>query len=130
MVPPAPPTYVHAASCTFFWAWAAIGSVAALGLISFGLGPFASIPAAVAGVLLARKESARASAFGLLTGAGLLCLFVAWLQRHGPGITCWQTATSSGCDQNLNPLPWLIAGIALVAVGVAAHRRLQRWRAL
>jgi hypothetical protein len=115
-------------SCTFFWAWAAIGSVAALGLISFGLGPFASIPAAVAGVLLARKESARASAFGLVTGAGLLFLFVAWLQRHGPGITCWQTATASGCRQNLNPLPWLIAGLALIAVGVAAHHRLQRRR--
>src|SRR5471030_2758427 len=96
MVPPAPPTYVHAASCTFFWAWAAIGSVAALGLISFALGPLAVIPAAVAGVLLARKESARASAFGLLTGAGLLCLFVAWLQRHGPGITCCKPRPPAG----------------------------------
>jgi hypothetical protein len=59
----------------------------------------------------------------LLTGAGLLLVYVAWLQRDGPGTTCWQTATSSGCDQHLNPLPWLAVGVALVAGGFIAHLR-------
>ena len=51
--------------------------------------------------------------FGLLSGAGVLLLYVAWAQRAGPGTTCWHTQTASGCDQNLNPLPWLLAGIVL-----------------
>jgi hypothetical protein len=38
---------------------------------------------------------------------------VAWVQRDGPGTTCWHTATGGGCDQHLNPLPWLVIGIAL-----------------
>ncbi len=32
--------------------------------------------------------------------------FVAWVQRAGPGTTCWQTATASGCDQHLNLWVW------------------------
>ena len=63
------------------------------------------------------------SAFGLLTAAGVLLLFVAWLQRAGPGTTCWQTATASGCDQHLNPLPWLVVGLAALVGGIVGHAR-------
>jgi hypothetical protein len=31
--------------------------------------------------------------------------------------------TASGCDQHLNPLPWLVAGAALVVAGFVAHAR-------
>jgi hypothetical protein len=48
---------------------------------------------------------------------------VAWVQRDGPGTTCWRTATASGCDQHLNPLPWLLAGAALFVAGFVAHAR-------
>lgn len=68
------------------------------------------------------RPGARRSAFGLLTGVGVLLLYVVWVQRAGSGTTCWKTATASGCDQHLNPLPWLIAGIAL-AGGVVGHAR-------
>jgi hypothetical protein len=97
-------------ACTWFWAWAAVGALATLGVISFGLGPFVVLPAFGGIVYLGRKGSARSSAFGLLAGAGLLLLFVAWLQRRGP----------------LNPLPWLVVGLALLAIGVAAHGRSRR----
>jgi hypothetical protein len=73
---------------------------------------------------MASRPAVRRSAFGLLTGAGALLLLVAWLQRAGPGTTCWHTATASGCEQHLNPLPWLLLGIALFAGGIAAHARL------
>ena len=106
----------------WFFVWALLGSAAAVASIS--LGPLLGLPTIVAGVLLWRlRPDARGATFGLLTGAGALSLYVAWLQRDGPGTTCWHTATASGCDQHLNPLPWLVAGAALVAAGLVAHAR-------
>jgi hypothetical protein len=111
----------HAADCRWFWAWALLGSLAALGFVSLGLLVLA--PVVVAGGLMASKPAIRSSAFGVLTGAGVLLLFVAWLQRAGPGTTCWQTATASGCDQHLNPLPWLVVGLVAFIGGIVGHAR-------
>jgi hypothetical protein len=105
----------------WFFVWALLGSAAALGSVS--LGPLLLLPVVLVGLSLWTRPGVRRSAFGLLTGAGTLLLYVAWLQRDGPGTTCWQTATASGCDQHLNPLPWLVAGAALVVGGVVAHGR-------
>ena len=112
----------HAITCLWFWMWAVVGATAALGLIS--LGPLALVvPAIIAAAAMAPIPSVRRSALGLLAGAGFLPLFVAYVQREGPGTTCWHTATASGCDQHLNPLPWLVVGLALVIGAVAAHQR-------
>jgi hypothetical protein len=72
---------------------------------------------------MARRPGIRRSAFGLLSGAGALLLYIAWVQRAGPGTTCWQTQTASGCDQHLNPLPWLLVGSLLFIAGITAHAR-------
>ena len=107
---------------SWFFVWAVFGSSWALAAVS--LGPLLLIPTALLGVFLWRwRPAARRSAFGLLTGAGVLLLYVAWVQRDGPGTTCWHTATASGCDQHLNPLPWLVVGVALVVAGVVAQTR-------
>ncbi len=105
----------------WFFVWALLGSAAALGTVS--LGPLLLLPTALVAVFVWRRPQAHRSAFGLLTGAGTLLLYVAWVQRDGPGTTCWHTATASGCDQHLNPLPWLVLGIVLVAAGFVAHAR-------
>lgn len=106
----------HAITCTWFWAWAVVGATAALGLVS--LGPLALIPAVIAATAFRRNASARRSAAGVLTGAGSLSLYVAYVQRQGPGTTCWHTATATGCDQHLDPIPWLVVGLVLVIAGV------------
>jgi hypothetical protein len=67
----------------------------------------------------------RRSAWGLLSGAGVILLVVAWVNRAGPGTTCWHTANGGGCDQHLTPIPWLIMGIALLAGGVLGQRSRQ-----
>lgn len=105
----------------WFCAWVTVGVAAALGAVSFG--PLALAPAAIVGAAMFSREGIRRSAFGLLTGAGALLLVVAWVQRQGPGTTCWRTATGAGCDQHLNPIPWLVSGLLLVVLGVLAHRR-------
>jgi hypothetical protein len=87
------------------------------------LGVLVLAPVVAVGVSMASRPAIRRSAFGLLTGAGVLLLYVAWVQRAGPGTTCWRTATASGCDEHLNPFPWLLAGIAAFVGGIAAQAR-------
>ena len=111
----------HFPACRWFWAWALVGVAAAVGLVSLGV--IALAPAAAAAAVLGSSPAARRSAFGLLTGAGLLLVYIAWLQRAGPGTTCWHTATASGCDEHLNPLPWLAAGLVLTGAGIVGHAR-------
>jgi hypothetical protein len=60
------------------------------------------------------------STWGLLCGIGLLSLYVAYVQRKGPGTVSWHTATASGTDTYLDPRPWLVAGLLLIVVGIAA----------
>jgi 4-amino-4-deoxy-L-arabinose transferase-like glycosyltransferase len=111
----------HLADCGWFWAWALVGAAVALGAMS--LGPILAAPVFVIAALMWSRPGIRRSAFGLLSGAGALLLYVAWVQRAGPGTTCWETPTASGCDQHLNPLPWLLAGIGLFVGGIVAHAR-------
>jgi MFS family permease len=107
----------------WFIVWALFGSSWALAAVS--LGPLLLIPTALLGVFLWRwRPAARRSAFGLLTGAGVLLLYVAWLQPDGPGTTCRHIPPAGmQCDQHLNPLPWLVIGIVLVLAGFVAHAR-------
>jgi 4-amino-4-deoxy-L-arabinose transferase-like glycosyltransferase len=111
----------HLVQGMWFWAWAAVGVAGALGLVS--LGPIALGPAFIAGVAMLRSRTGSRSARGLFVGAGLVSLFVAYVQRDGPGTTCWHTASATGCDQHLNPIPWLVVGIVLVVGGVVTQSR-------
>lgn len=118
---PLSPPRAHVARCGWFWAWVTVGIATMLGLISLGF--LMLIPAGLVGALLWRKEAARRSAWGLLTGTGLPLLLVALLNRAGPGFTCYRTATAAGCSQHLDPIPWLVAGLALTFGGLVAQRR-------
>lgn len=114
----------HATTCGWFWAWAGVGAFA---ILSLDLGPLALLPAVLFGALVAAVGSTRhGAAFGLITGAGLPLLWVAYVQRQGPGTTCWHTATSAGCDQHLNPIPWLVVGIILAVGGLIGQTRHKR----
>jgi hypothetical protein len=104
----------------WFAAWVVVGCALALGTVS--LGPLVLAPTGVIAVLMIRRPAALRSAYGALVGVGLLLLLVAYLNRQGPGTTCWERGTAMGCDQHLNPLPWLALGVAFVVGGFVAHR--------
>ena len=111
-------------SWAWFAAWAVGGALCVLALVSFiiVLVLLAVVIAAVAAVLLARTHTrAPDSALGVVAGAGLVLLFVGYLNRQGPGETCWQSARGGGCDQHLDPFPWLAVGMALVSVAIVAQ---------
>jgi hypothetical protein len=112
----------------WFFVWALLGLAAAFGLVSFitaaaAAGGVAILVAVWFGV---RHPAFGASAFGAIAGVGGLALVVAFLQRRGPGTVCWHTATASGCDDYLNPWPWLVVGVALVVIAVVLQVRRMR----
>ena len=106
------------AQLPWFFAWVVVGVGLALGVSVLGI--FAVPLALLATVLLILFHHAGRSAFGILAGMGLLFLYVAYVQRQGPGTVHWHTATASGSEQYLDPRPWLVAGVLLVVAGVAA----------
>jgi hypothetical protein len=101
-----------------FTAWAALGCLAGLGSLSVLVG-IAPLTAVVVLALIARHSVSRA-AFGMFTGIGAACLLVAYLNRRGPGLVAWHSATSAGVDEYADPRPWLAAGLALAGIGLAA----------
>ena len=105
--------------------WAVVGCCLAISFVSvigFFFLPVAAL-GAFAGLRWGRATVPR-SALGAVTGAGVPFLIVAYIQRKGPGTVCWRTATARGCDEYLDPRPWLV----LVLGGIAAflHARARR----
>lgn len=111
----------------WFAVWLAVGvalAFSAVAVLSFGLFVFPF--AATAAVLLIVRHHFDRSAWGLPCGMGLLSLYVAYVQRKGPGAVSWHTATAGGTDTYMDPRPWLVAGLLLIVVGVVAflwHKR-------
>ena len=120
------PTYrqARALGLPWFLAWVAVGVGLGLGVSSLGI--FAVPSALLLAVLLIVSHHAGRAALGVLVGVGLLSLYVAYVQRKGPGTVSWHTATASGADQYLDPRPWLLAGLLLVTVGVVVFLRASR----
>ena len=122
---PAPPQKPRS-HLPWFLAWVGVGIGFALGVSVLGV--FALPLALVATVLLIVFHHGDRSALGILVGVGALSLYVAYLQRKGPGTVYWHTRTASGSDQYLDPRPWLVVGIILVVVGVATFLWRERRR--
>jgi len=105
----------------WFAVWLVVGGALAFSIVdglAFGLLvlPFAI----VAALLLVARHHFDRSAWGLLCGTGGLSLYVAYVQRKGPGTVSWHTATASGADTYMDPRPWLVAGLLLIVISVAA----------
>jgi hypothetical protein len=102
-----------------FLGWTTVGAGAVLGVLTIlTIGIFV-LPgtALLAGLLVWRGRASQAGP-GLLTGCGLIPLYVAYLNRAGPGNVCTTTATGGSCTQEFSPWPWVAAGLFLVAAGV------------
>lgn len=112
---------VHPRRCGRFWTGVPIGAVG--GLLLFEFPTLGVLVFSVFATLLRLRDASGRAAFGLLAGAGLPLLVVAYLNREGPGTTCWKGGSAGGCDQHLNPIPWLVIGLALVLIGSIAQTR-------
>ena len=107
----------------FLFALAAIlGAGSTVALLIFGV--VGVLPVGLVIWIVAARPRLRRSAWGAISGVGLILLFVAYVQRRGPGTVCTTSATVSSCDQFADPRPWLVAGLGLVVAGVV----LETWR--
>ncbi len=102
-----------------FVGWCVVGAALALALVSLlTIGPFVMLGAlVVAGLMLWRVDFGWAMT-GMVSGAGLPALYLAWLNRDGPGEVCSRTGTELTCGDQWSPWPFVVVGVALVVTGV------------
>ncbi len=102
-----------------FALWAVAGAglcLALLTVLTIGVFVLPVTAAALLG-LIGWRGSRNYTAAGLLAGAGVIPLYVACLNRGGPGTVCTTTAAGQDCLGEYSPWPWLTAGVLLVAAG-------------
>lgn len=112
----------------WFAVWLIIGASYALSLLgAASIGLFVLPLPVLATILLARRRQAHSGLPGLISGLGIPLLYVAYLNRAGPGTIC-TTITGGGqeCAGEWSPWPWLAAGVILLALGAAAFTAWQR----
>jgi hypothetical protein len=110
----------------FAW-WCVAGVGFAFGVLAvFTIGPFLLLGTFVlCAVLLWRLDFGWGMA-GLLSGAALPVLLVAWTNRHGPGTYCTSDALSTQCTDEWSPWPFVAIAILLVVAGVVIFVRGRR----
>jgi len=87
-----------------------------IGILSIGI---FVLPFAIAGtVFLARRSSSIRGATGIVSGLGLPPLYIAFLNRGGPGNVCTSIPGGQECSQELNPWLWIDAGLFFISLGV------------
>jgi hypothetical protein len=108
--------------------WAAVGALLAFGVAGLAtIGLFLLAGAALlAALALLLPPVRRPRLPGLLVGVSTAPLFIAWLNRGGPGEVCTTTAESVSCADQWSPWPFLAVGVAVLASGVALLVRLER----
>ncbi len=115
-----------APSAAMFFGWTAVGACASAGVLTpFTIGPFLLLGAAAAAAASVWRHGLNRACAGLLSGAGLIPLYVGYLNRRGPGQVCTTTATGQQCVSEWSPWPWLAFGVLLIAGGVVVFLALR-----
>lgn len=109
---------------TRFVLWAVVGAGGCLALLgALSIGVFVAPVVVLLALVLLRTTKADRSMFGAVAGMSLPLLYVAWLNRDGPGNVCRVEEKVTACSEQWSPWPWVAAGIACAAVGIALFRR-------
>jgi hypothetical protein len=112
-----------------FLAWGVIGAGFCLGVLSMlTIGPFVLLlTLMLTGLLLWRVDFGWAMT-GMISGVAVPALYLAWLNRGGPGTVCSSYADGGqSCSDEWSPWPFVVAGLLVLVVGVAVFVR-QRGR--
>ncbi|WP_329122687.1 hypothetical protein [Streptomyces sp. NBC_01465] len=105
----------------FFAAWAVVGGGCALAVLTLlSIGIFVLPVAALVALLLTRFSGWQRGLPGLVSGLGVPLLYVAYLNRGGPGTVCTTSGTGQTCTDEWNPWLWLVGALIPLVVGVVA----------
>ena len=110
-----------------FVGWCVAGAAGCFGVLSLlTVGPFVLLGTLFLSAWLLWRFNFGWSMGGLLSGAALPVLFVAWLNRDGPGDVCTRTSSSVTCTQEWSPWPFVGAAVVLVVAGLVVFARRNR----
>jgi hypothetical protein len=111
----------------FAW-WTVVGALLGLGfasILTIGLVLLlASCVLTVTGVLLTALRNRSAAA--VPGGLSVAVLYLAWLNRGGPGRVCETTNMDTSCIEAWSPWPFLIVALLLIAATVFLVRLANR----
>ncbi|MBO0511920.1 hypothetical protein, partial [Streptomyces beijiangensis] len=111
----------------FFAAWAVVGAGFALALLTvLSIGLFVLPVAAGLALLLVRLKGSERGLPGIVSGLSAPLLYVAYLNRSGPGTVCTRSGTGEMCEEQWNPWLWLAAALIAVVGGVVVMLAVRR----
>lgn len=111
-----------------FLGWAVVGAGACFTVIAaLSIGVFFVPAVAVALFAMLRWTRGRTTTMaGLIAGPAPVLLYVAYINRGGPGTVCSAIPGGEQCVEQMNPWPWFATGVALLAIGIAAFAWLRQ----
>lgn len=108
----------HQRSWPAFFAWSLVGATFVVGLLSIlTMGAPILLVAVIAAVALGLSRRARTGVLGLVFGSAVPLLYVAYLNRSGPGQVCTTIADATSCIEQLSPWWWIAAAAVLLVTG-------------
>lgn len=109
----------------FFVAWLLVGAALVSGLVSIlSIGPVLLLLGGIGGAVLAVRRRTGREMAGVVSGLGLPLLYLAILNRSGPGVVCTTTAMGRYCQEQWSPWPWVVCGVLLMFAGAFLFARL------
>ncbi len=106
--------------------WMSVGLLVTVGFISRLVVIFLPCVAVavVLIVVLLRAGLGLAGVAGLLSSLAVVCAFIAWTNRGGPGDVCTGPDLSDqSCISEFDPRPWLVATVVLLLLAVLSQLR-------
>ena len=109
-----------------FVAWVGVGlALSVTALLAGGFAPLliVTLPATIGlAVYVYRRYGITAATFGLGPGLAVVWLFLAYANRHGPGLHCHLVGTppnaATECRHERDPWPLAAVGVVLVLAGL------------
>jgi hypothetical protein len=108
--------------------WVVTGAVLGLGfasILTIGI-VLLAVGSVLAVVGVALRPLRNHSAAVVPGGLGLTVLYLAWLNRGGPGRLCETTGTTASCVEAWSPWPLLVVALLLIAAPVVPVRLARR----
>jgi hypothetical protein len=110
-----------------FSLWTILGAGFSVGLLSIlTIGIFVLATTTILAMVVVRRRAVGADLAGVVSGLGLPLLYVALLNRQGPGTVCTVVANGTSCTDESSPWLWLGTGMTLIVVGLGTFLTCRR----
>jgi hypothetical protein len=100
--------------------WFAVGVSYGFGVAALlSVGALLLLVALAGTALLASRRATRGGWPAVICGPAIALLYIAYLNRNGPGTVCTRTGSGQSCVDEYAPWPFVAAAVLLIVVGAA-----------